>query len=71
MSRVRTRCLMARAHGRASWYVISDMGADVPGRWHDWQLFCKIGATSLLKVTGLSSAAAYAVSPPARAQKQK
>jgi hypothetical protein len=47
------------------------MGAEVPGRWHDWQLFCKMGATSLLKVTGLSSAAADAVIAPARARIEK
>src|SRR4051812_17900513 len=32
------------------------MGAEVPAWWHDWQFFWKIGAMSLLKVTGLSVA---------------
>jgi hypothetical protein len=32
------------------------MGAMVPAWWQDWQLFWKMGATSLLKVTGLSPA---------------
>src|SRR4051812_8223251 len=30
--------LIERAHGRASSYEISDIGATSPGRWHVWQL---------------------------------
>jgi hypothetical protein len=41
---------MALAHGRASAKVISDIGAGVPGRWHDWQERCKIGSTSFENV---------------------
>src|ERR1041384_6931612 len=52
MSRASTFCLMARAHGRASSYVSSDIGAMLPGRWHTWQLFWKIGAMSFVNVTG-------------------
>src|SRR5579872_5557408 len=51
-----TFSLIERAHGRASLYVISDIGAIEPGRWQFWHAFCKIGAMSLLKVT-LDSAA--------------
>src|SRR3712207_6803078 len=32
ISRFTTRCLIARAHGRTSSYVISDIGADIAGR---------------------------------------
>src|SRR2546423_1336661 len=52
MSRCATRCLIDRAQGRASSYVMSDIGATVPGRWQTWQLRWKMGATSLLNVTG-------------------
>jgi hypothetical protein len=45
-----TASLIADAHGRTSWNVKNDIGAASPGRWHDWQFFSKIGATSLLKV---------------------
>src|SRR5271166_7037310 len=33
------------------------MGAASPGRWQSWHLFCKIGRTSLLKVTFGAAAA--------------
>jgi len=33
ISRLETFALMDRAHGRASWYVSSDIGAIIPGRW--------------------------------------
>src|SRR5262249_28318041 len=46
-----TASLMAEAQGRTCLYVSSGMGAGSPGRWHDWQFFCRIGATSLLNVT--------------------
>src|SRR5215471_20436720 len=39
--------LIPRAHGRASSYEISDIGATSPGRWQVWQLFWRIGRTSL------------------------
>src|SRR5215510_2096911 len=34
ISRATTLFFIARAHGRAFWYVMSDMGATSPGRWH-------------------------------------
>src|SRR5262245_5853873 len=36
-SRATTFCLTARAHGRASSYVMSDIGAMALGRWHSTQ----------------------------------
>ena len=33
-----TLFLMARAHGRTFWYVMSDIGATSPGRWQTTQL---------------------------------
>ena len=45
-----TRRLIARAQGRASAYVMSDIGADSPGRWQVTQFLNRIGATSLEKV---------------------
>src|ERR1700704_1928530 len=60
ISRCATRCLIERAQGLASSYVMSDIGATVAGRWHTWQLRWKIGATSLLKVTGALRSAAGA-----------
>src|SRR5688572_10187086 len=47
------------AHGRASWYVRSDIGAIDPGRWQAWHFSWKMGATSLAKV-GFSGPAAAA-----------
>ncbi len=58
--RVATRSLIDRAHGRASWYVTSDIGAIEPGSWHDWHLAWKIGATSLVNVTCFGASAANA-----------
>src|SRR3954468_486828 len=58
ISRLATRCLIDRAHGRASAYVSKDIGADVSGRWHTWQRLRKIGASSLLKVGFLGAASA-------------
>src|SRR5436853_6984471 len=34
--------LIDRAHGLASSYEISDIGATSPGRWQVWQLFWRI-----------------------------
>jgi hypothetical protein len=47
----RDLALIARAYGRASSYVMSDIGANIVGRWHSAQLLYMIGATSLVKVT--------------------
>src|SRR5215467_8201967 len=68
-ARCATRCLIDRAQGLASSYVMSDIGATVPGRWHTWQLRWKIGATSLLKVTGGPTSAARARAGTATAQR--
>ena len=57
IARVTTAFLTARAHGRASVNVVSDIGAISPARWHDAQFLNRIGATSLVNVTG---AAAFA-----------
>jgi hypothetical protein len=38
ISRFITFCLTARAHGRASSYVTSGIGAIASGRWHSTQL---------------------------------
>ena len=46
MSRFSTARAIERAHGRASLYVINDIGATSPVRWHCTQLLKKIGATS-------------------------
>jgi hypothetical protein len=54
ISRNDTRVLIARAHGRTSSYVISDIGAISPGRWHLTQDRCRIGATSFVNVSVLS-----------------
>src|SRR6185503_13957555 len=58
--RVATRSLIERAHGRASWKEMSDIGAIDPGWWHSWHFAWKIGATSFEKVTGLPASAAMA-----------
>jgi hypothetical protein len=34
--RVDTRWRIDLAHGRTSWYVMSDIGAIEPGSWHAW-----------------------------------
>ncbi len=54
--RVITRWRMDLAQGRVSSYVTSDMGAMEPGRWHSWQRAWKMGAMSLVKVTGRAAA---------------
>src|SRR4029077_15417272 len=48
--RALTRDAIDCAHGRASWYVTSDIGAIELGRWHDSHFSWKIGAMSLVKV---------------------
>ena len=57
ISRATTLFLIARAHGRAFWYVMSDIGATSPGRWQTTQFLYRIGATSLVNV-GASAACA-------------
>src|ERR1700681_420460 len=51
ISRLVTRSFIARAQGRASLYVISDIGAISSGRWHRTQERLRIGATSFVNVT--------------------
>src|SRR5882672_12741038 len=46
ISRLVTFCRIARAHGRVSSYVTSDIGANIDGRWHSTQLLYRMGATS-------------------------
>src|SRR5688572_21063673 len=50
ISRATTFDLIAFAHGRASSYDSSDMGATSPGRWQLAHLLYMIGATSLANV---------------------
>src|SRR5207249_1751025 len=73
------RFLIERAHGRTSSYVMRDMGAIEPERWHVWQCFCRIGAMSFVKV-GLACATPVcadtaghpiAASPPATRRKHR
>src|SRR5262245_33381430 len=45
------RVLIARDHGRTSSYVVSGIGATPLELWQCWQLRCRMGATSLVKVT--------------------
>src|SRR4030095_12895346 len=49
--RAPTRAAIDFAHGRASSYVASDIGAIPSARWADSHLFWKIGATSFVNVT--------------------
>ncbi len=51
ISRAATFSLIDLAHGRASPYVSSDIGAMLPGRWHAWQFSWKMGAMSFVNVT--------------------
>src|SRR5438034_360885 len=51
------RCLMARAQGRTSSYVTSDIGATPSGRWQFWQLRWRIGAICFEKVMSAGAAA--------------
>src|ERR671913_1248171 len=55
LSRSAVRCFIERDHGRLSSYVRSDIGATWPGRWQFWQLRCRIGAMSFVKVTSCLS----------------
>src|SRR6185503_8252016 len=56
--RVPTREAIDFAHGRASSYVASAMGAMPSARWHDSHFAWKIGATSLVYVTVFVGSAA-------------
>src|SRR6476469_7341867 len=58
--RAPTRAAIDLAHGRASSYVISDIGAMLSGRWHDSHCCWKIGATSLVNVGVFGVSAAVA-----------
>src|SRR6476620_2410722 len=53
ISRATTLVLIAFAHGRASSYDNSDIGATSPGRWQAAHLLNMIGATSLANVGAL------------------
>src|SRR5438045_697592 len=55
------------AHGRASVKFSNGIGPISPVRWHSWQCFCRIGATSLENV-GVWATEKLAV---ARARKNK
>src|SRR5262245_6162855 len=55
--RAPTRDAIDFAHGRASSYVMSDIGAMLFGRWHASHFCWKIGAMSLVNVGVLPSAA--------------
>jgi hypothetical protein len=52
--------LIERAHGRASAYVMRDIGAIESGRWHAAHLSWKIGAMSRVKVGVFAASAAAA-----------
>ncbi len=52
-----TRARMSRTHGRACAYVSSDIGATEFARWQESHFSWKIGATSLLNVGVVASAA--------------
>src|SRR6266850_2795299 len=55
-----TRALIERAHGRASVYVTSDIGAIESGRWHASHFSWNIGAMSLVNVGVFAASAAAA-----------
>src|SRR4051794_13650101 len=55
-----TRCLIDLAHGRAASKVVSDIGANIVGRWHSTQALLKIGATSFANVGAVLPSAANA-----------
>jgi hypothetical protein len=63
-----TFSLIDRAQGRASLYVSNGIGAIDPGRWQFWHDRSRIGATSLLNVTGLPKSAAYAATAMGRSR---
>src|SRR5471030_1283605 len=68
--RAPTREAIALAHGRASSYVISDIGAMLSGRWHPSHFCWKMGATSFVNVTVFAvSAAAAGIDETRRALK--
>src|SRR5580765_3181823 len=57
---IEVRCLMARAYGRTSSYVTSDIGATPSVRWQFWQLRCRIGTMSFVNVTEAGAVSAGA-----------
>src|SRR5262249_46383103 len=59
-----TRSRIAFAHGRACSYVSSDIGAIESTRWQDSHFSWKIGATSLVNVTGVFADCACAHCAP-------
>src|SRR5215831_2686940 len=59
-----TRLAIDCAHGRASWYVTSDIGAIEPARWHDSHFSWKIGATSFVKVVVFAWGVSAAIAAP-------
>ena len=61
ISRATTLVLIALAHGRASSYDSSDIGATSPGRWQLAHLLNMIGATSFAKVGAACGAGDCAV----------
>src|SRR5205823_5446591 len=63
--RAPTREAIDLAHGRASSYEMSDIGAMLSGRWHDSHFAWKIGAMSLVNV-GAAFGASAARAAPAR-----
>src|SRR5256885_17097888 len=56
ISRAETLALIARAQGRTSSYVMSDMGATDCGRWHTTHDRYRMGATCLVNVTSAARA---------------
>src|SRR5437773_10342634 len=60
ISRSEVFSLMLLAQGRASWYVINDIGPIDPGRWQPWQERCRIGAMCFVNVTRVASVCAAA-----------
>src|SRR5262245_1269619 len=58
ISRAATLVFIVFAHGRASSYVMSDIGAISPGRWQVTHERCRIGATSFVNVTVCACAVA-------------
>src|SRR5712691_5119151 len=59
ISRLLTRIFIDCAHGRASAYVKSDIGAISSGRWHLMHERYRIGATSFVNVGCAGSACAF------------
>ena len=69
ITRSATAFRIARAHGRAASYVVSDIGAISPGWWHETQLALKMGATSFEKVSPVWVRGAWAPAVPCHSRK--